>query len=83
MSVYEDPQRNFIDGEWHRIRINSWTYTDPVNRITTFCGKTADDPPYWVPRFPPKKREPEGPECAACEQAAWQAAYEGLMQAKP
>jgi hypothetical protein len=49
MNFTNEP-RNFIDGEWHRILHNGWTPTDPVNRIATWCGLRADDPPYFSPK---------------------------------
>ena len=77
--VLSDPQRNLIDGQWHRIKENRWAYQDPVNHIVTFCGLEADDPPYKMNSIFEKAE----PQCAACDYIAWQVDHDRLMAIKP
>lgn len=57
------PARNRVGERWHRIRSNGWTYQDPVNRIVTYCGLEADNPPYT------NGPVDEVDDCAACRVA--------------
>ena len=95
--AFDDHQRNLIDGEWHRIRQNAWTYSVPRNIITTWCGKTADEAeapiPYMVigriqykhvekDRYTSSREWPDH-DCAACAKAAWEHDMVTLMAKKP
>jgi len=63
MNFTNEP-RNFIYGQWHRISNNTWTPTDPVNRIVTLCGLRANDPPYFSPK---DYFDRATPSCTACD----------------
>lgn len=49
--VNRPPEQNRIGGRWHYTRSNGWTYQDPVNRVETWCGEKAENPPYRVSSY--------------------------------